>query len=419
MSVNILPANILPVSRRALLGTAAASAALPLARARAQGTPTIKIGVLNDMSGPYQNTGGLTSVICTKQALEDFGVANKGFNVEVISADHQNKPDLAVSIARQWFDRDDVDMLLDVPTSSVALALQSVVREKNKVYLNSGAASAALTGAQCSPNFIHWTYDTYMLAKSTGGAMVKAGGDSWFFLTADYAFGHQLENDTTALVTNSGGKVMGSSAYPFPGTTDFSSFLVQAMASKAKVLGLANAGGDTVNSIKQAAEFGVGKSMKIAALLMFITDVHALGLDAAQGLNLTESFYWDLNDRTRAFTERVRAKTPKNLPNMVHAGCYSATLHYLKTVADMGVKAAKADGVATVNRMKKMPVEDDCFGKTTIREDGRNLTPAFLFEVKKQAESKGPWDYYKLIASTPGDEAYRPLAEGHCPLVHV
>jgi len=406
---------ILP--RRSALATAAASAAVPLIRpARAQ-APVIKIGVLNDQSGPYTNTSGVTSVICAKQALEDFGVSTKGMNVEVISADHQNKPDLAVSIARQWFDRDGVDMLLDVPTSSVALAVQSVVREKNKVYLNSGAASSALTGEQCSPNFVHWTYDTYMLAKSTGGAMVKAGGDSWYFLTADYAFGKQLQSDTTALVKAAGGSVKGASLYPFPGTTDFSSFLVQAQSSGAKILGLANAGGDTVNSIKQAHEFGLNSSMKIAALLMFITDVHALGLEVASGLNLTESFYWDLNDKTRAFTNRVKAKTPNNWPNMAHAGCYSATLHYLKTVHDMGVAEAKKDGVATVNRMKAMPVEDDCFGKTKIREDGRNLTPAFLFEVKKPSESKGPWDYFKLVASQTGEEAYRPLADGHCPFI--
>ena len=405
------------ISRRTLLATASAAAtAAPFARARAQ-TPTIKIGILNDQSGPYTNTGGLTSVICAKQALEEFGAANKGLNIEIVSADHQNKPDLAVSLVRQWFDRDGVDVLLDVPTSSVALALQSVVREKNKVYLNSGAASSALTGEQCSPNFIHWTYDTFMLAKSTGAAMVKAGGDSWYFLTADYAFGKQLQADTTTLVKAAGGTVKGASQYPFPGTTDFSSFLVQAQTSGAKVIGLANAGGDTVNSIKQINEFGLNKSMKVAALLMFITDVHALGLDVAAGLNLTESFYWDLNEKTRAFTNRVKAKTPKNWPNMVHAGCYSATLHYLKTVHDMGAAEAKKDGVATINRMKAMPVEDDCFGKTTIRADGRRLTPAHLFEVKKPSESKGPWDYFKLVASQTGEEAYRPLADGHCPLI--
>jgi branched-chain amino acid transport system substrate-binding protein len=405
------------ISRRTLLGSVAAAGTLPLTRARAQGKPTIKIGVLNDQSGPYTNTGGPTSVVCAKQALEDFGVSAKGLNVEVVTADHQNKPDVAVSISRQWIDRDGVDVILDVPTSSVALAVQGVVREKNKIFLASGPATVALTGEQCSPNFITWVYDTYMLAKSTGGAMVKAGGDTWYFITADYAFGKQLQSDTSDLIKASGGKVLGAAPYPFPGTTDFSSFLVQAQASGAKVLGLANAGGDTVNSIKQAHEFGLNKSMKLAALLMFITDVHALGLDVAAGLNLTESFYWNLNDRTRAFTNRVKPKTPNNWPNMIHAGCYSAVLHYLKTVADMGAAEAKKDGAATVNRMKKMPVEDDCFGKTTIREDGRNLVPAYLFEVKQPSESKGPWDYYNLVATTPGADAYRPLADGHCPFI--
>jgi branched-chain amino acid transport system substrate-binding protein len=406
------------ISRRTLLTTAAATAAaLPLARARAAAGPTLKIGVLNDLSGPYMNTGGKTSIACAHQAIEDFGAAAKGLNIEVISADHQNKPDLAVSISRQWIDRDGVDVILDVPTSSVALAVQGVVREKNKVFLASGPATTALTGEQCSPNFITWAYDTYMLAKSTGGAMVKAGGTSWYFITADYAFGHQLQSDTSGMVTAAGGKILGSQAYPFPGTTDFSSFLVQAQSSGAKVLGLANAGADTVNSIKQANEFGLNKSMKLAAMLMFITDVHALGLDTAKGLNLTESFYWDMNDKTRAFTKRVLPKTPSNYPNMIHAGCYSATLHYLKTAHDMGAAEAKKSGVATVARMKKMPVEDDCFGKTTIREDGRNMVPAYLFEVKQPSESKGPWDYYKLVVTTPPDQAARPLADGHCSFV--
>jgi len=404
------------LSRRTLLGTAAAATTMPVVRARAQ-MPTIKIGVMNDMSGLYQNTTGPSSVACTRQAVEEFSAAAKGFNVEVISADHQNKPDLAVSIARQWFDRDGVDFLLDVPTSSVALAVQPVVREKNKVYINSGAASAVLTGEQCSPNFVHWTYDTYMLAKSTGGAMVKAGGDSWYFITADYAFGHALENDTSNFVKKSGGKVVGAVRTPFPGTTDFSSFLVQAQASGAKVLGLANAGGDTVNCVKQAAEFGVNKSMKLASLLMFVTDVHALGLDVAQGLILSETFYWDLNDKTRAWTNRVKAKTPNNWPNMIHAGCYSATLHYLKTVAEMGVAKAKEDGRAVVAAMKAKPTEDDCFGTGTIRADGRRICPSYLFEVKKPSESKGAWDYFKLVQTTPADEAFRPLNEGNCPLV--
>jgi branched-chain amino acid transport system substrate-binding protein len=405
------------ISRRALLGTAAAASSLPLLRpARAASGPTLKIGVLNDLSGPYMNTGGTTSVICAKQAVEEFAAQN-GLNVEVISADHQNKPDLAVSICRQWFDRDGVDVLMDVPTSSVALAVQSVVKEKNKIFLAVGPASVALTTSQCSPNMITWVYDTYMLAKSTGGAMVKAGGDSWYFLTADYAFGKQLQSDTTDFVKKAGGKVLGAAPYPFPGTTDFSSFLVQAQSSGAKVLGLANAGADTVNSIKQANEFGLNKSMHLAALLMFITDVHALGLDVAKGLVLTESFYWDMNDGTRSFTNKIKPKSPNNWPNMIHAGCYSATLHYLKTAKEMGAAEAKKDGAATVARMKKMPVEDECFGKTTIREDGRHLVPAYLFEVKTPAESKGPWDYYKLRGTTPADEAALPLADGHCAFI--
>lgn len=404
------------ISRRTILGATAATVAAPLARrARAQDA-TIKIGLLNDQSGTYRDTTGLTSIACARQAIEEFAGPN-GLKVELISADHQNKPDVAVSIARQWFDQDGVDMLLDVPTSSVALAVQSVAREKNKVYVNASAGTTVLTGEQCSPNFVHWTFDTYMLARSTGGAMVKAGGDSWYFITADYAFGQILQKQTADLVTAAGGKVLGASPYPFPETSDFSSFLVQAQSSGAKVLGLCNAGGDTVNSVKQAHEFGVNKTMKIATLLMFITDVNALGLDVAQGLILTESFYWDLNDRTRAFTKRVLPKTPTNYPNMDHAGCYGGTLHYLKAVKEMGAAAAKVDGRATVARMKAIPCDDDAFGKSTIREDGRNMCTSYLFEVKKPGESKGKWDYYKLLATTPGEQAFRPLADGHCAFV--
>ncbi|MBN8890568.1 MAG: ABC transporter permease [Rhodospirillales bacterium 70-18] len=400
------------LSRRTLLGTAAAAATtVPLiGRARAQAGQTIKIGVLNDQSGPYRDTGGITSVLCSKLAVQEF--AAKGFNVEVISADHQNKPDVGASIARQWFDRDGVDMILDVPNSGVALAVASVAKEKNKLHVNVGAASADLTGKSCAPSVISWCYDTVMLAKSTGGAIVKAGGDSWFFITADYAFGHRLQDDTSEIVTKSGGKVAGSVAYPFPGTTDFSSFLLQAQSSGAKVLGLANAGADTVNSIKQAKEFGI--SMKVAAMLMFITDVNALGLDVAQGLNLTESFYWDLNDRTRAFTKRVVKVSPDNWPNMIHAGCYSGTLHFLKAVTDMGVAEAKKSGTAIAERMKKMPTEDDAFGAGRIREDGRGIFKSYLFEVKKPSESKAKWDYYKTVATTPAEEAWRPLNEGGC-----
>lgn len=403
------------LSRRALLGTAAL-ATLP-ARARAAGKPAIKIGVLNDRSGVYRDTTGETSVVCARQAVAEFNPSAKGFEVEILSADHQNKPDIGAGIVRQWFDQDGVDMVIDVPNSAVALAVNQVAREKNKVYVNAGAGTDVLTGEQCSPNLIHWVYDTWLLARSTGGAMVKAGGDSWYMLVADYAFGKQLQKETTELVKSQGGKVIDASLYPFPQTTDFSSFLVQAASSGAKVLGLCNAGDDTVNCIKQAHEFGLAQKMKIAGMLTFITSIHALGLEVAQGLLLTETFYWDLNDRTRAFTKRVLPQTPTNYPNMGHAGCYSGTLHYLKAVAAMGAGPAKQDGRATIARMKSMPTEDDCFGKNTIREDGVHQIPAHLFEVKAPADSKGPWDYYKLVADTPGKDAWRPLSEGHCEFV--
>ena len=403
--------------RRTLLGTAAAAGLLHRP-ARAE-NPTIRIGVLNDQSGPYRDDGGPTSVICVQQAVQEFNAAKPGLNIDVIFADHQNKPDIGAGIARQWFDQGDVDAVVDVPTSSVALAVNTVCREKNKVMLNSGAATTDLTGAQCSPNTIHWTYDTYMLAKSTGGAMVKAGGDSWYFITANYVFGHQLQRDTERFVKEAGGNVLGSSTYPFPETTDFSSLLLQAQASGAKVLGLCNSGTDTINCIKQAREFGLMGNMRVAAMLMYNSNVHALGLETAQGLILTESFYWNLNDRTRAFMDRIRPKTPNQWPNMVQAGDYAAVLHYLKAVADMGAAAAKADGRAVVARMKAMPTDDDCFGHGTIREDGRKLHPSYLFEVKKPSESSGPWDGLKPIATTPADQAFRPLSEGGCPLVHV
>jgi len=395
--------------RRAVLGGAVAAASLPLAHARAQAAK-IRIGVLNDQSGPYRNTGGVTSVACVKQAVQEFGA--HGFEVDVITADHQNKPDIGAGIARQWYDTGGVDMIIDVPTSSVGLAVGAVAKAKDKAYVNVGAATADLTGKQCAPCIVHWSYDTYMLAKSTGAATVKSGGTTWYFLTADYVFGHQLQRDTTAFIEAAGGKVLGASRYPFPGTTDFSAFLLQAQASGAKVLGLANAGNDTVNSIKQAKEFGL--SARIAAMLMFITDVHALGLHTAQGLTLTESFYWDLNDRTRAFTRRILPKTPNNWPNMIHAGCYAGTLHFLKAVADLGVAEAKKSGAGIVSRMKAMPTDDDCFGRAHVREDGLLIVPSYLFQVKTPAESKGPWDYYKTAQVTPADEAWRPLHEGGC-----
>jgi branched-chain amino acid transport system substrate-binding protein len=407
--------------RRTLLGAAAAApvwGAAPFRSARAQAANTIKIGVLNDQSGTYRDLSGGGSTQAVRQAIKDSGIEARGITVEVVQADHQNRPDVGSTVVRQWIDRDGVDVIMDVPTSSVALAVNTIVREKNKVFINSGAAASDLTGAACSPNTIHWTYDTWMLAKSTGGAMVRAGGQRWFFITADYAFGHALERDTSTFIRNAGGQILGSVRTPFPGTTDFSSFLVQAQASRAQVIGLANAGADTINSIKQAAEFGITRrGVKLAGLLVFITDVHSLGLQTAQGLVLTESFYWDLNDRTRALTQRL-GNMPGNVkPTMVHAGCYAGALHYLKAVAEMGVAAAKASGVEAVNKMKAMPTEDDAFGAGSIRADGRKIHPTYLFEVKSPAESRAPWDYYKLLATTTAEESFRPLAEGGCPLV--
>jgi branched-chain amino acid transport system substrate-binding protein len=311
-----------------------------------------------------------------------------------------------------------VDAIVDVPTSSVGLAVNTVCREKNKIMLNSGTGTSDLTGPQCSPNTVHWTYDTYMLGKSTGGATVKTGGDSWFFVTADYVFGQTLQRDTANIVTKAGGKVLGSVAYPFPETTDFSTMLLRAQASGAKVLGLANAGADTENCIKQAHEFGLMSSMKVVAMLIQSRGVRALGLDVAAGLRWSESYYWNLNDRTRAWNDRVRTKTPNGIwPNMTQAGNYGVMIHYLKAVADMGVAAAKADGRATVARMKAMPTDDDCFGPGRIREDGRALHPVYLLEAKTPAESKHSWDVAKVIAVTSMEEAFRPLSEGHCPLV--
>ena len=401
------------LDRRTLLGSAAAASALALPRrGRAQNKP-VRLGVLNDQSGPYRDIGGMNGVAAVKQAVAEFGA---DFPVEVVSADHQNKPDVGVGIARQWFDQDGVDVILDVPTSSVALAVNGVCREKNKAYINVGAATTDLTGVQCSPVTIHWSYDTYMLARSTGGAMVQAGGDKWYFITADYVFGQQLQRDTSAFVTAGGGKVLGASPYPFPGTTDFSSFLVSAQASGANVLGLANAGADTVNSIKQAAEFGLTQSMKVAALLMYINDVHGLGLEAAQGLFLTESFYWDMNDRTRGYSQRFQKFMPGVKPNMNNAADYAGALHFLKSVKALG-PAKAADGAAVVAHMKSMPTEDDAFGRASIRADGMVLVPSYLFQVKKPSESKAPWDYYKTVVETPADKAWKPLAEGGCSLV--
>ena len=394
--------------------TAAAALAFAAGAAHAQVSDgVIRIGVLNDQSSLYADLAGQGSVIAARMAVEDFGAAKKGMKVEVLSADHQNKPDVGSAIARQWYDVDKVDVIFDVPNSGVALAVNQITRDKGKALIVSGAATADLTGKACSPNTVHWTYDTWMLANGTGNAIVKTGGDTWFFLTADYAFGHALERDTEAVVLKAGGKVLGKVRHPL-NTQDFSSFLLQAQSSKAKIIGLANAGGDTTNSIKQAAEFGIVKGgQNLAGLLVFITDVHGLGLNNAQGLILTESFYWDYNDQTRAFAKRFAAADRGIHPTMVHAGVYAGVLHYLKAV-----EALKSDdGTKVIQKMKEIPTEDPLFGKGRIRQDGRKVHPAYLLEVKKPSESKYPWDYYKIRATIPADQAFRPEKEGGCPLV--
>jgi branched-chain amino acid transport system substrate-binding protein len=398
-----------------LLSLSVLAAAMVCGTAQAQMTDgVIKIGVMNDMSGLYADLTGPGSVVAAQMAVEDFGAAAKGLKVEIVGADHQNKPDVGSNIVRTWIDVDKVDVIVDVPTSSVALAVNQIVKEKNKVFLVSGAAASDLTGKACSPNTIHWTYDTWALANGTGNAIVKTGGDTWFFITADYAFGHALERDTAAVVEKAGGKVLGKVRHPFPGT-DFSSFLLQAQTSKAKIIGLANAGGDTINSIKQAAEFGIVRGgQKLAGLLVFISDVKALGLPTAQGLIFTESWYWDLNDVNREFAKKFSERNKGIYPSMIHAGVYSAVTHYLKAVSDL---KSDADGKAVVAKMKSTPTDDKLFGKGTVREDGRKIHPMYLFEVKTPAESKGPWDLYKLRATIPADEAFRPLKDGGCPLV--
>ena len=400
---------------KTLRNLAVLSAILTSSSAFAQYTDgVIKIGVMNDMSGTYSDLSGQGSVLAARMAVEDFGAAAKGMKVEIVGADHQNKPDVGSNVVRTWIDRDQVDVVVDVPTSSVALAVHEIVRDKNKVFLVSGAAASDLTGPKCSANTVHWTYDTWALANGTGTALVKTGANTWFFLTADYAFGHALERDTAAVVEKNGGKVLGKVRHPFPGT-DFSSFLLQAQGSKAKIIGLANAGADTINSIKQASEFGIVQGgQNLAALLAFITDVHALGLQTAQGLIMTESWYWDLTDANREFAKKFAPQNRGVHPTMVHAGVYSAVTHYLKAVHEL---KSEADGKAVVAKMKSMPTDDKLFGKGEIRADGRKIHPMYLFEVKKPSESKAPWDYYKVRATIPADQAFRPLKDSGCPLV--
>jgi branched-chain amino acid transport system substrate-binding protein len=373
----------------------------------------VKIGVLNDQSSLYADLTGQGSVVAARMAVEDSGADKKGLKVEIIFADHQNKADVGSGIARKWYEAEKVDVIADVPNSAVALAVNQITRDMGKAFLVSGAASSDLTGKACSPNTIHWTYDTWALANGTANAIVKTGGSTWFFLTADYAFGHALERDVEAVVVANGGKVLGRVRHPL-NTADFSSFLLQAQASKAKIIGLANAGGDTTNSIKQAAEFGIVKGgQNLAGLLVFLTDVHGLGLQTAQGLIFTEAFYWDANDKTRAWSKKFAERNRGIHPTMIHAGVYASVLHYLKAV-----EALKSDdGAKVVEKMKATPTDDPLFGKGTIRPDGRKIHDMYLFEVKKPAESKGPWDYYTLRTTIPAAEAFRPLDKGDCPLV--
>ena len=399
---------------RKTLGLAAFAAVLACGAANAQQV-NVKIGVLSDMSSLYADIGGPGSVAAAKMAIADFTKDNPNVKVEMIIGDHQNKPDIGSQIANQWYDVDKVDMIIDVPNSGVALAVSQVANQKNKVFIVSGAAASDLTGPKCNANTIHWTYDTWMLANGTGTAIVKTGGGTWFFLTSDYAFGHALERDTMAAVERAGGKVLGKVRHPL-NTNDFSSFLLQAQSSKAKVIGLANAGGDTINSIKQAAEFGIVKGgQSLAGLLVFASDVAALGLPTAQGLVLTETWYWDMNDTNRAWTKRWQQERQGKWPTMIHAGVYAGVLHYLK--AAVALKGNVSDGKTVVAQMKSMPTDDPLFGKGTIRPDGRKVHPAYLLEVKKPEESKHPGDFYKVRATIPADEAFRPLKEGSCPLV--
>jgi branched-chain amino acid transport system substrate-binding protein len=405
----------MPITRRTALAAAASSLILPYTYVRAQTRPVIRIGVINDMSGTYRDQTGPTGVACARQAALEFDTGGQ-FDVEVLQADHLNKPDVAVGIARKWFDQDGVDILLDCAASSAALAMASLCKEKNKVMIATSTATSDLTGKACTPNSLHWVYDTYMVAKSTGTATVKAGGNKWYFVYPNYAFGQALHRDASRFVQEAGGTVTGAETYPFPETTDFSSALIKARSSGANVLGFCGSGIDLINIVKQAAEFGVTKEMSVAAMIAYTNDVRAIGLETAQGLKLTECYYWDLNDRTRAFNKRIKDKVTL-WPNMSQAGNYSAAMHYLKTVKDMGGAAAKVDGAVTVARMKAIPTDDDVFGPGRIREDGRKIHPAYLFEVKKPSESKQEWDLYKLIGSTPAEEAFRPLSERACPLI--
>lgn len=405
------------ITRRHLIAASGAAALLPGEKARSQAARRIKIGVLTDMSGPYKDLGGPNVVACIRQAVQDSGVSGLGFTVEVLVADHQNKADMGSGIAREWFDRDGVDCIADINNSGVAIALTGLCREKDKVQLNTGAASSDIIGKYCTPNLIHWTFDSWQTGHAVCVPVIEQGGTSWFFVTADYTFGHNTERDATAFIKSAGGTVIGSAAYPFPGTSDFSSFLLQAQASGAKVLGLATSGTDTVNIVKQAAEFGLTKDgMRIAGLGMYINDVYGVGVQTAQGVVLSELFYWDMNERTRAFSARVRSAMNGAAPNQEQAGGYSGVFNYLKTVSKLSATDAKS-GRAVVEALKRSELDDDALGLGSIRSDGQALHPSFLFQVKTPAQSAGPWDLYNTVATVPAGAAFRPMnEEPDCPL---
>jgi branched-chain amino acid transport system substrate-binding protein len=408
------------IDRRTFLGAGLAAATIaPVRRARAQTAKPVRIGVITDMSGVYRDVSGPTTVACVQQAVEEFKASNPGILIEVIVADHQNKTDVGLGIIRKWFDQDDVDVIENVGNSSIALGAKHLIEGKDKVALITTAGSSDLTGKACSTNLIHWAWDSWCLSHSTATSVVRTGGKKWFFITADYAFGHAAEADASKFVKAAGGTVIGAVRYPFGSTTDFSSFLLQAQSSGADVIGFANSGSELISALKQAQEFGVDRGgTRMAAMIGYITDVVAMGLPTANGLSLTETFYWDLNQRTRAFMERIKPRLGAAVfPNMSQAGDYSCVAHYLKAVKELGADRAKASGRAVIDLMKKMPTDDDCFGQGSIRADGRKVHPAYLFEVKKPEESKSPGDVYKLISTLPAEEAFRPLADGGCPLI--
>ena len=411
----------MPASRRTVLGATLATAALPLRPVIAQSPEIVRIGVLTDLSGNYRDVTGPTSVACAQLAVDEFTAANPAIKVELLSGDHLNKPDVAASIARRWFDQNGVDLITDVGNSAAAIAVTTIAQEKNKIQLNSSAGSSELTGRYCSPNFIHWTYDTWNLAHTMVKSTVARGGDKWYFITADYTFGHAIQNDSTKLLADANAKIVGSSTYPFPGTSDFSSFLLAAKSSGANVLAFANAGDDLINCIKQSQEFGLtGGGLQLAAMVGSITAVASAGLQTMQNVSLAENFYWDLNDRTRAFMARIKPRLPPGVwPNNVHAGTYAAVAHYLKSVKEMGAAKAKLSGRDTVASMKAMPTEDDCFGHGSIRADGRVLHASFLFRVKTPAESRYPGDFFELLATVPAEDAFRPIGDGGCAMVHT